>query len=185
MGTDFFDDLGETLSKTAREFGERAESIYETQKLRAQIMGEKRAVGKAMEELGKLIYKAYTNGAELPEEQRELCEQIDHHKETIGRYKAEMAGKKGKKLCPACGEGVDKFVAYCPYCGAACPNPEPEENAGDVVAEVNMEESAAEEASAEGSAPGFQDEPVQEDAEQKETVQVEAEPEKEPAGEDA
>ena len=143
MGTDFFDELGETLSRTAREFGERAGSLYETQKLRTKIAGEEHAVNKAMAELGKTLYRAYRNGQELTEEQKGWCEQIDQHKEIISRYKAEMAGKKGKKICPSCGEAVDLSVSFCPYCGAAC-GEKKEEEAPAKETEV-MEEDASEE----------------------------------------
>lgn len=152
MGTDFFDELGETLSRTAREFGERAGSLYETQKLRTKIAGEEHAVNKAMAELGKTLYRAYRNGQELTEEQKGWCEQIDQHKEIISRYKAEMAGKKGKKICPSCGEAVDLSVSFCPYCGAACVTQEPaeetdsaDEEAEEVLSEDTENLSEAEE----------------------------------------
>ena len=48
MGADFFDGLGEALTKTAREIGERAEQIYEVQKLRNRISGEERMVDKIL-----------------------------------------------------------------------------------------------------------------------------------------
>ncbi|MDO4306555.1 MAG: zinc ribbon domain-containing protein [Eubacteriales bacterium] len=184
MGTDFFDELGVTLTRTAKEFGERAESLYETQKLRAKISGEERTINKLMAELGKTIYRAYAKGGELTDEQTSLCEKIDQHKEMIERCKAEMAGKKGKKICPSCKESVDKSVAFCPYCGAACPSTEPEEAAGAVVADADetegediIEKDAAEEVSAEKEAPGFQGEPLREEAGPEESVRVEAEPE--------
>lgn len=135
MGTDFLDDLGETLSRTAREFGERAESLYETQKLRGKIAGEEHAISKAMTELGKSLYREYKSGRELTEEQKAWCEQIDQHKVVIGRFRAKMAGRKGKKICPSCGESVDQSAAFCPYCGAACKKEEPENAAGDAAEE--------------------------------------------------
>lgn len=145
MGTDFFDDLGETLSRTAREFGERAESLYETQKLRGKISVEERAVTKLMADLGRTLYRTYMKGEELTEEQMSLCSQIDRHKDVISRYKAEMAGKKGKKICPCCGESVDQYAAFCPYCGAACPVPEKKEKTGKTAdsAEPEAEEPEA------------------------------------------
>lgn len=179
MRTVFFDELGETLTKTAREFGVRAESLYETQKLRTKISGEERTINKLMADLGKTIYRAYAKGGDLTDEQKELCEKIAQHKEMIERCKAEMAGKKGKKICPSCKEAVDKAVAFCPYCGAACPTTEPEEAAGDVAEESAAEEAAseetAEETASETEAPGFPDEPVQKETEPEETVAMETE----------
>lgn len=169
MGTDFFDDLGETLSRTAREFGERAESLYETQKLRGKISSEERAVSRLMADLGKTLYRMYLKGGELTEEQLALCGQIDRHKDIISRYKAEVAGKKGKKICPCCGESVDKYVAFCPFCGAACPTQEHEEKAGDTVEHEASEEAEADETVGENA-----EEPMEEASEAEEETVEEA-----------
>ena len=181
MGTDFFDDLGETLSRTAREFGERAESLYETQKLRGKISVEERAVTKLMADLGRTLYRTYMKGEELTEEQMSLCSQIDRHKDVISRYKAEMAGKKGKKICPCCGESVDQYAAFCPYCGAACPVPEKKEKTGKTAdsAEQTAEEpedpaeESAEDSSVERTAEKPEDSPAEESAEEPEGSPVE------------
>ena len=51
MAKDFFGSLGETITKTARELSGRAEEVYETQRIRNRISGEKRQVEKAMADL--------------------------------------------------------------------------------------------------------------------------------------
>lgn len=189
MRTDFFDDLGENLTRTAREFGERAESLYETQRLRGKILSEEHAVNKLMTELGRTLYRSYTKGAELTEEQTALCEKIVQHKETIERCKGEMTGKKGKKICPSCKESVDKTVSFCPYCGASCPDTMEKEATDDIAEESakeelveNEPEVVGEEAFAETEAPGFRGEPADEDAEAAENVSVEKECEADSTG---
>lgn len=147
MGTDFFDELGETLTRTAKELGERAELIYGTQKLRNKIASERRIIDKTMADLGNILYKSYTSGAELDENQRRLCEQIDQHFEEIEKCKESMANLRGKKICPSCKETVDRSVAFCPHCGASCPDPEPESATAeeDIVEDVaDFAERAAE-----------------------------------------
>lgn len=147
MGTDFFDELGETLTRTAKELGERAELIYGTQKLRNKISSERRIIDKTMADLGNILYKSYTSGAELDENQRRLCEQIDQHFEEIEKCKESMANLRGKKICPSCKETVDRSVAFCPHCGASCPDPEPESATAeeDIVEDVaDFAERAAE-----------------------------------------
>lgn len=133
MGTEFFDELGETITRTAKELGERAEMLYETQRIRNKLSGEDRIIDKIMADLGNLIYKRYSNGEAVDEELGALCEEIDQHMRKIAEYKEAMANLKGQKICPACQKAVDKEVAFCPFCGAACPMPEPEADAGDVV----------------------------------------------------
>ena len=46
MAKDFFGSLGETLTKTARELSDRAEEVYETQRLKNKISGEERQITK-------------------------------------------------------------------------------------------------------------------------------------------
>ena len=53
MAKDFFEELGEAITKTAREIGGRAEVLYGTQKLKNKISGEERQIQKIMEELGR------------------------------------------------------------------------------------------------------------------------------------
>lgn len=146
MGTEFFDELSETISRTAKELSGRAEVIYEKQKLRNKVNAEQRIIDKVMADIGNIIYKRYANGEDLDENLKVLCSQIDQHMEQIDKYKASLANMKGCKVCPSCKEAVDKSAAFCPNCGAACPTPEPEEEAGEVVdeAEAVMEEVAEE-----------------------------------------
>ena len=133
MAKDFFGTLGETLTKTARELSGRAEEVYETQRLRNKISGEERQINKAMADLGKIIYKRYRDGVPVDEEEKAICEQIDDRMAQVDKYKEEMDGVKGNRFCPSCGNPIGRNDAFCSRCGAACPIPEPEEEAGDTV----------------------------------------------------
>ncbi len=177
MGKEFFDGLGEAITKTARELGGRAETLYETQKMKNRISGEERQIQKIMAEIGKIIYRRYLDGTPLEDSQKMLCEQIDQRMEKIARYKESLAGVKGRKICPSCGSSVDGSASFCPHCGAACPTRETEAEAGDVVEgtaeEVDVEEQSEEEK---------QEEDVSQEEEVKEDTNEEAEAaEEEPA----
>lgn len=177
MGKEFFDGLGEAITKTARELGGRAETLYETQKMKNRISGEERQIQKIMAEIGKIIYRRYLDGTPLEDSQKMLCEQIDQRMEKIARYKESLAGVKGRKICPSCGSSVDGSASFCPHCGAACPTRETEAEAGDVVEgtaeEVDVEEQPEEEK---------QEEDVSQEEEVKEDTNEEAEAaEEEPA----
>lgn len=136
MGTEFFDGLGETLTRTAKELGERAEQIYETQKIRNKISGEERIMDKIKADIGNLIYKRHMNGEVLDNELSVLCEEIYQHALRVKEYKGAAANIKGQKLCPSCEKAVDKAVSFCPYCGAECPTPEPEKPVEDEIKET-------------------------------------------------
>ena len=152
MAKDFFGSLGETLTKKARELSDRAEEVYETQRLKNKISGEERQITKAMADIGKIIYKRYRDGVPLEEEEKAICEQIDDRREQIDKYKEEMNGVKGNRFCPSCGNPLGRSDAFCSKCGVACPSPEPEEAAGDTVDGTAEEIYEAEETSAETDA---------------------------------
>lgn len=133
MGNDFFDGLSETLTRTAKELGGKAESMYETQKLRSRISSEERLVSKTMEDMGKIIYNRYEAGEAMEGELADLCEKISQHMQMVSGLKEKLADRKGQKICLSCRKAVDRDASFCPYCGAICPTPESEEEAGDVI----------------------------------------------------
>ena len=112
MAKDFFGSLGETLTKTARELSDRAEEVYETQRLKNKISGEERQITKAMADIGKIIYKRYRDGVPLAEEEKAICEQIDERRVQIDKYKEEMNGVKGSRFCPSCGNPFPSIYSF-------------------------------------------------------------------------
>lgn len=144
MAKDFFDSIGKSLAKTMREVGGRAENFYSEQKLKGNISGEEKQIQKIMEELGKIVYRRYCDGAPLEDMQKRLCEQIDQRMERIAQFKEEIAGVKSKKICSSCGMAVEEGMAFCPHCGTACTTKEKEEYAGDVVADSGAEQIVSE-----------------------------------------
>lgn len=127
MGNDFFDDLGETITRTAREIGERADAFLETQKLRNKISAEQRMVNKRKMDIGTLIFQRYLKGEALDEELASLCDEISCRRQNILSYQEEAARRRGEKICPCCGASVDREAAYCPKCGTACSREEEKE----------------------------------------------------------
>lgn len=175
MAKDFFEELGEAITKTAREIGGRAEVLYGTQKLKNKISGEERQIQKIMEELGKVLYRRYREGVPLDDLQRRLCEQIDQRMTRIEQYKEEMAGVRSKKVCPSCGTVVDQDAAFCHHCGAACTTKEKEEAAGSVI-DGTMDETVKSE-----EAPAWK---VTADTSEPEKENTAEEPQKDPVSEE-
>ena len=70
MGTDFFDGLVKTFSKTTkelgkttRELGARAEQTIEAQKIRSKITGEERIIEKIKVDIGDIVYRRHSQGS--------------------------------------------------------------------------------------------------------------------------
>lgn len=117
MGNEFFENLSETLSRTAKDLSEKAENLYESQKLRNQISGEERLVNRTMRNLGNLIYKRYEKGEAVDEEVAALCGEICQHKNKIEELKKTAAGRRGEKICKSCQNVIAGDASFCPYCG--------------------------------------------------------------------
>ena len=154
MAKDFFGNLGQALSKTAKELSGRAEDVYETQRLKNKISAEERQIDKIMADLGKIVYQRYKDEVPVEDAQKALCEQIDQHTDQIEELREAINDLKIKtrRICPSCGKEVEKDAAFCRFCGAACPTQEDEEDAGDVIdgtAEEVEEEKKPEEAAEE------------------------------------
>lgn len=154
MAKDFFGNLGQALSKTAREISGRAEDAYETQRLKNKISAEERQIDKIMADLGKIVYQRYKEDVPVDDAQKALCEQIDQRMNQIEQLRADINDLKvrTRRICPSCGKEIEKDAAFCRFCGAACPTQEDEEDAGDVidgaaeeVEEAKKPEEAAEE----------------------------------------
>ena len=83
MAKDFFGNLGQALSKTAKELSGRAEDVYETQRLKNKISAEERQIDKIMADLGKIVYQRYKEEVRVDDAQKALCEQIDQRIENL------------------------------------------------------------------------------------------------------
>lgn len=162
MAKDFFGSLTDTFAKAAKDLTGRAETIYETQKLKNKISGEKRQIEKAMADLGRIVYRRYQEGISVEEAEDAICVQIDERYQQIKRLKKEAEELKEQRVCPNCGSSVGKNDAFCSKCGASCPVPEEED---DNI--VDMEEPV-EEASEEAEEPT--EETTSEEEKEEETI---------------
>lgn len=162
MAKDFFGSLTDTFAKAAKDLTGRAETIYETQKLKNKISGEKQQIEKAMADLGRIVYRRYQEGISVEEAENEICVQIDERYQQIKRLKKEEEELKEQRVCPNCGSIVGKNDAFCSKCGASCSVPEEED---DNI--VDMEEPV-EEASEEAEEPT--EETTSEEEKEEETI---------------
>ena len=126
MAKGFWDDLGNTLTRKAKGFSTKAENLYEIQKIRNKLSAQERMTEKLMMDIGRMIYARYERGEAVDGEVGAICEEISQHILEADHYRDAIAASKGEKFCPACHKAVMREASFCPYCGAACPTPEPE-----------------------------------------------------------
>ena len=144
MGTDrIFEELGDTISRTAKAISEKADGFLEIQKMNSKVNAQKRQIGKSLEKLGALVYQRYVDGEQMDLELSGICDEVTQHKMAKAEYEEELARLQGKKVCPACGKTLHKDAAYCSYCGAPCKKEADEE--AEETEEVFEEVSAPEE----------------------------------------
>ena len=144
----FWDDLGNTLTRKAKGLSSRAENLYEIQKIRNKLSAQERMTEKLMMDIGKLIYTRYEHGEAVDGEVGAICEEISQHMLEADHFRDAIAASKGEKFCPACHKAVMREASFCPYCGAACPTAELEEKATDVIEQAEEELKDAAEAEA-------------------------------------
>ena len=142
----FWDDLGNTLTRKAKGLSSRAENLYEIQKIRNKLSAQERMTEKLMMDIGKLIYTRYEHGEAVDGEVGAICEEISQHMLEADHFRDAIAASKGEKYCPACHKAVMREASFCPYCGAACPTAELEEKATDVIEQAEEELKDAAEA---------------------------------------
>ena len=176
MAKGFWDELGNTLTRKAKGFSTKAENLYEIQKIRNKLSAQERMTEKLMLDIGKMIYTRYEHGEAVDGELGAICEEISQHMLEADHYRNAIAASKGEKFCPACHKAVMREASFCPYCGAACPTPEIEEKAADVIEQADEElKDAAEAEVAEDTA--ADEEAIAAEVENAETEPVETETE--------
>lgn len=146
---DFFNKVGSTISNKGKDVTKKAKEMAEIAKLTGQIVEKEESIKGAYIELGKYVYESQKEDA--PEEVAEKFAVIDATVEEIEHLKREIRKLKGRQECPDCGKEVSYSAAFCSYCGAKLPEPEPEEvvEEGEVTEVTEEAETAEETAEAE------------------------------------
>lgn len=126
MANDFLENLGKTLSETAKTVGEKTDEFIAIQKLRSQQSTLENEIKKNYNDLGEMIFQRFVGGEAFPEDISEICQEILNLQSDIAECKETIAEKKGFSVCPACGANVPKDSAFCMKCGSPMPEQEKE-----------------------------------------------------------
>lgn len=129
MSDDFFGDLGKHISKYTKRAADSTGAFIESTKLSTQIGSEERAIEKLYRELGEETYKLASAGKiELDADRRFKADSVTAHRKKIREMKDQLAKVRGMKVCPHCGEVIDRDVSFCPKCGAPIEENRKQEN---------------------------------------------------------
>lgn len=148
MAEDFFGSLSKTLKKTVDTVGKKTDEFVEIQKIRTRQHALEDQIEKDYQDIGQIIYNRYLNGEAFDENLAGICKDIADLEKEIAGCKDEVANKRGRVVCPACGADVPKDAAFCMRCGAAMPVKEDEPEDAEFV-HVDPEEEGEEEVSEE------------------------------------
>ncbi len=69
------------------------------------------------EALGRVFYESVVGGSANEDNINAAVEVIRNRLEEIEEAKEVLAKEKNQRLCPTCGESVDKKAVFCSYCG--------------------------------------------------------------------
>ena len=143
MAEDFFGNLSKTLKKTVDTVGKKTDEFVEIQKIRTRQHALEDQIEKNYQDIGLIIYNRYLNGEAFDENLAGICKDITDLEKEIADCKEDVANKRGRIVCPACGASVPKDAAFCMRCGAAMPEKEEEPEDAEFV-HVEPEEKAEE-----------------------------------------
>lgn len=146
---DFLNKVSSTITSKSKDVTKKAKEIAEIAKLTGQIAEKEESIKGAYIDLGKYVYESQKEDA--PEEVAEKFAVIDATVEEIEHLKRQIRKIKGRQECPDCGKEVSYSAAFCSYCGAKLPEPEPEEvvEEGEVTEVTEEAETVEETAEAE------------------------------------
>lgn len=131
---ELFNKIGEIAKQTA----EKANDALEVSKLNAKIRAERRNIEGLKIELGNILWTKYSQGQELDDEAKSICQSIkecmdaiDALNDAIGTIRQERRPEAAQscdtgvgevdptqKACSACGESMPRASRFCGHCGA-------------------------------------------------------------------
>lgn len=121
---DFFEDLGNTLKKTAETVEKKTNDFISVQKLRSRISSCERKTERNFRDLGEIVFGRFVDGECMDGETAAICDEILELQKELALYREQLAARRGLCICPACGAHVPKEAAFCMHCGAPIPKTE-------------------------------------------------------------
>lgn len=106
--------VGDTLVDTGKNIKETAKVAIDTAPISLKLREKENYLEKQYFELGVLYFQNHVDDEEPEFDQ---IRRIEETQEEIRQLRDEIADKKGKDVCPYCGEYIEKEKKFCANCG--------------------------------------------------------------------
>lgn len=116
--TSAFDDIIDGVKRVGEKVGKEAEKLCDATRLHFNAADLRRDIEKKYKELGMLVYTAQKKSENVDIRIEQCVMQIDELKRRLDSVNSQSAEKRNRKLCPACGQMVEKTARYCHICGS-------------------------------------------------------------------
>ncbi|MBC7765553.1 MAG: zinc ribbon domain-containing protein [Hyphomonadaceae bacterium] len=117
MDKNFFNDLKEKVSETAKTAFKKSNELMEITKLSLAIGDLKSKITGAYKDMGKAVYDVHCQGATIGDVLEEKCNEIDGYVEEIASLKEKVAALKNETICPDCQHSNKPEANFCASCG--------------------------------------------------------------------
>ena len=118
MENKFFDNAFDRAKAALEAAYKKTGEIVTIEKLRFNLTTLKSKRSKNYALLGKIYFGKIENSDDLSEKEAELVAALKDLNSKIDETVNEINYLKAKRVCPACGAGIDDKSVYCNFCGA-------------------------------------------------------------------
>ncbi len=97
--------------------GKKTEEMVNLTKLKWELSETRRAVCAKMEDIGRAVYTAHTEGVSADEKLEMLFADVAALEEKIAAVTAQIDELRGAKACDECGANNPNTAGFCQNCG--------------------------------------------------------------------
>lgn len=124
----FFDDVKKTAKKAIDFTSKKTEELSDKVNIKLAIHSAESKIEEHYSALGKLVYDAKANGANLEADIASEIDALNQLKAELKDLEVSLAKADNKVFCASCGTPIDAGAAFCPACGAKVEAPAPADN---------------------------------------------------------
>ena len=117
----FFEKLGDSITKGAATVNQKANDLMETNKLNQEIRTAQQQKDADFVKLGQLLYNFKKNPESAEPDYDTVIADMDSIDEKIEGLKKQLQDLKNEQICTNCGSSVAKGTSFCPNCGNKMP----------------------------------------------------------------